>query len=176
MGISFSADDRACTIVGPDGQRIRILFGKPTRDMWGKTRFRLNEAGPMHLKEAFLGGDAKNVIITVVPEGWVPTPTEAQEASVETEEKLPRVAHVRKEFKKLLPTWLAQSGSCELAEIYDTALTARPDLCDATWPCPSCEGEEPAWRHQIRWALDELEKEKVLEREGNTWRVPEPIL
>ena len=68
MGMSVQTDDRACTITGPEGQKVRILFGEPTKGKWGTTRIRLNDAGPMLLKEAYLRGLKKNVVVTLVPE------------------------------------------------------------------------------------------------------------
>jgi hypothetical protein len=50
------------TVYGPDDEKVRVLF-YPS----GKVRFRINEAGPMAIEEAFLTGEGKNVIIKLAP-------------------------------------------------------------------------------------------------------------
>jgi len=45
-----------------DGTRVRVLFYED-----GSIRFRIHEAGPMHISEAFLSGQDKHVIIKLVP-------------------------------------------------------------------------------------------------------------
>jgi len=56
----------AITIETPNGKRIRITDYDD-----GRIRFRLVEAGPMHVQERYLTGRNQDVIVSVVPEGWV---------------------------------------------------------------------------------------------------------
>lgn len=50
-------------VIGPSGQSVRVLFYQD-----GSIRFRIDEAGPMVIKEAFLSAQGKNVIIKVSPD------------------------------------------------------------------------------------------------------------
>lgn len=50
-------------VTGPRGESINIKFF--TDD--GSIRFRLNEAGPMVIRYAFLPGRGENVIVELVP-------------------------------------------------------------------------------------------------------------
>ena len=49
-------------IHGPDEQYVRVLFYDD-----GSIRFRVHDAGPMVLTEAFLTGAGKHVIIKLAP-------------------------------------------------------------------------------------------------------------
>lgn len=133
MAISFSADDRACTVIGPDGQKIRILFGNQSRGHWGKTRFRLHDAGPMHIKEAFLGGEGKHVILTVVPEGW----TGAAEEEVENAAETTRAKPIEEKAR----------AKCELCKEEDAEFFACLDEEQGEWSFVGfCKtAREPYW-------------------------------
>jgi len=50
-------------VTGPNGESIDVKFF--TDD--GSIRFRLNEAGPMVIRYAFLPGRGQNVIVELVP-------------------------------------------------------------------------------------------------------------
>ena len=49
-------------VTGPNGQSIDVKFFDD-----GGVRFRLNEAGPMLIKYAFLPGSGQNVIVELTP-------------------------------------------------------------------------------------------------------------
>jgi hypothetical protein len=49
-------------VAGPRGQSIEVKFFDD-----GSVRFRLNDAGPMVIRYAFLPGNGQNVIIEVSP-------------------------------------------------------------------------------------------------------------
>ena len=49
-------------VVGPQGKSIEVKFFDD-----GSVRFRLNEAGPMVIRYAFLPGKGQNVIVEVSP-------------------------------------------------------------------------------------------------------------
>lgn len=50
-------------VIGPSGQSVDVKFF--TDD--GSIRFRLNEAGPMVIRYAFLPGERRNVIVELTP-------------------------------------------------------------------------------------------------------------
>ena len=53
---------RTVRVVGPQNQSISVKFFDD-----GGVRFRLNEAGPMLIKYAFLPGARQNVIVELTP-------------------------------------------------------------------------------------------------------------
>lgn len=53
---------RTVRVTGPRGQSIDVKFFDD-----GGVRFRLNEAGPMLIKYAFLPGTGQNVIVELTP-------------------------------------------------------------------------------------------------------------
>lgn len=53
---------RNVRVVGPNNQSIDVKFFDD-----GGVRFRLNEAGPMLIKYAFLPGAGQNVIVELTP-------------------------------------------------------------------------------------------------------------
>lgn len=69
--VEMSEDGRTATIHGPEGQIVKVGFFPPPRGrVYGKMRFRCKGAGTMHLRDTYLTGEGKDVILTLVPEGW----------------------------------------------------------------------------------------------------------
>ena len=53
---------RSVRVDGPDGKYVRVLFYDD-----GSVRFRITNAGPMVITEAYIQGEKKHVILGVAP-------------------------------------------------------------------------------------------------------------
>ena len=70
---------------------------------------------------------------------------------------------VRNLAKEIIPRLLRTSGPWPMADIYASVQNASEELCDDAFPCEH-KGQPygaPEWRHQVRWALQDLKHEGV---------------
>jgi hypothetical protein len=67
---------------------------------------------------------------------------------------------------EILPDLLLPGQDIQLHEVYGTVRGYLPDQCDDTIGC-RCGGRvsgQPEWKHQVRWAIRDLVRKKVLFR------------
>ena len=77
---------------------------------------------------------------------------------------------VREAAKDAIPAALVD-GPLKMADLYEMMVYVAPELCDDGIPCKH-NGKKYAaseWRHQVRWALQDLKAQNAGKRRDGEW-------
>jgi len=79
----------------------------------------------------------------------------------------------RKIFRESLKRLLISYGPLQTREIYKHIKSLHPDLCDDAIEC-TCGGtpnRQPEWKHQVRWAQQDLKYRGEIELVNQMWKI-----
>jgi hypothetical protein len=81
------------------------------------------------------------------------------------------MASPRERFRSEIPLVLAERGPSKTHQLYSSIRERVPEYCDESILC-ACGGiarDEPEWKHQLRWAQQDLRKAGIIVLSDAGW-------
>jgi len=78
---------------------------------------------------------------------------------------------MRKTFRSTVRDQLEENGPMTTQKLYSRMEDMHPGLCDDSISCTHGNSKQPEWKHQMRWAQQDLKHDGQIEYDGNRWRL-----